>query len=347
MNKNYYRGRMSKRIELVDIAKCLGIFLMIFGHSGLQGYPHNWIYAFHMPFFFLTSGLFLKADYGALGDVVKKNCRQLLVPYVFFYILTIPFGLVYIYFHGVPISTDYLWKPIVGMFYGVDHLTDTYSYFTNGPLWFLLALFWARILFATNRVHKYSSVGIVIEAVISFILYRMLDGHHINIWSIAQAFMLYPFLCVGYFLNRKWALVRRIEEANPSSILLISTLALTVVSAAVPFFGIIEYGSLRMGNMPLMSFAIAIVGSVMMLTVSKLWSYLKCRQILNMGGGTLTYLAIHHPIMDVVKFVFLRLGYNVSGENTTVCVAAVVMTIVACYPCLLMLNNYCPKLIGK
>lgn len=51
---------MRERILYVDIAKFVGITLMVIGHSGLTGYLENWIYAFHMPFFFLISGMFMK-----------------------------------------------------------------------------------------------------------------------------------------------------------------------------------------------------------------------------------------------------------------------------------------------
>lgn len=275
----------NNRIEFVDIAKCLGIFLMIFGHSGLQGFPHDWIYSFHMPFFFLVSGLFLKQDSRPFVDVVMKNARQLLVPYLFFYILTIPFGLVYIYFRGEPVSADYIWKPIVGMFYGVDRLIGPYSFFTNGPLWFLLALFWARILFAVNKTHNYSSVGIIVEACVSYALSRVLKECGMNIWSIAQGLLLYTYLCVGYLLNRKWELVRRMDSGNNWLLVAVSILAIVVVTLSIPVIGSMEYGSLVMGNVPGLSFVIAVVGSVMLLSVSKLLDHCKHKQLLKVGGG--------------------------------------------------------------
>lgn len=55
-----------ERKDWVDLAKGVAIMLMTLGHSGypeiiskLIGVPHlvrNWIYAFHMPLFFLLSG---------------------------------------------------------------------------------------------------------------------------------------------------------------------------------------------------------------------------------------------------------------------------------------------------
>lgn len=46
-----------KRFDWVDIAKGIAILLMILGHSSLPNMIQNWIYSFHMPFFFFISGV--------------------------------------------------------------------------------------------------------------------------------------------------------------------------------------------------------------------------------------------------------------------------------------------------
>jgi acyltransferase len=51
---------MNKRIGWIDIAKGITILLVIVGHT-LIGYKVNdYIYAFHMPLFFICSGLLFK-----------------------------------------------------------------------------------------------------------------------------------------------------------------------------------------------------------------------------------------------------------------------------------------------
>lgn len=282
---------MAKRIEYIDIAKCLCINLMVFGHCGLQGYPHDWIYSFHMPFFFIVSGFFLKAEIKPFKEVLLKNYRQLLIPYFFFYILTIPFGLIYIYFHGEPITWDYLWKPIAGMFYGVDKLIGDYTYFTNGPLWFLLALFWARLLFMLNRVHNYSTFGVFIGACISYGLFLIFREYNVNLWSWAQSFMLYPYLCVGYLLNKKLDVLQKIETAQKVYLTPVTFLGLGVVSFSVPYIGSMEYGSLWMGKWPMLSFVIGLIGSLMILFIAKLMRGRICILMREIGGDSVSCCA--------------------------------------------------------
>ena len=48
-----------KRLDWVDIAKGIAIVLMILGHSSLPNMIQNWIYSFHMPFFFFISGVLM------------------------------------------------------------------------------------------------------------------------------------------------------------------------------------------------------------------------------------------------------------------------------------------------
>lgn len=56
--------KIKNRISYIDIAKGIGIFLVIWGHIILNGPAYNIIYAFHMPLFFFLSGLvFSKSKY--------------------------------------------------------------------------------------------------------------------------------------------------------------------------------------------------------------------------------------------------------------------------------------------
>lgn len=66
---------MEKRIENIDIAKGIGIILMVIGHAC---YPHiyifNCIYIFHMPLFFFLSGFLFKesSTHKPISYIYKK-----------------------------------------------------------------------------------------------------------------------------------------------------------------------------------------------------------------------------------------------------------------------------------
>ena len=72
---------MPQRIVHIDIAKGIGILLVVLAHNGLQAYApflHQFIYAFHMPLFFFLSGMFFKPEVGFL-ELLKKRFNSLLL----------------------------------------------------------------------------------------------------------------------------------------------------------------------------------------------------------------------------------------------------------------------------
>ena len=53
--------KLKKRLEWIDLAKGIGIILMVIGHMpSIPSAVHNWIFSFHMPLFFFLSGYMFK-----------------------------------------------------------------------------------------------------------------------------------------------------------------------------------------------------------------------------------------------------------------------------------------------
>ena len=52
--------QIKQRKDWIDWAKALLIWLMVLGHAGLSGYSREFVYAFHMPAFFIISGYLYK-----------------------------------------------------------------------------------------------------------------------------------------------------------------------------------------------------------------------------------------------------------------------------------------------
>lgn len=89
------------RIDWVDTAKGIGIFLVVFGHtlrgltsrSILPGTPQvetldRWIYSFHMPLFFLLAGLFAARSVSKpLGTFLAEKAGTIAYPYLVWSIL--------------------------------------------------------------------------------------------------------------------------------------------------------------------------------------------------------------------------------------------------------------------
>ena len=77
----------SNRIEWADNLKALAIFLVVLGHTGLEGQSasynilREWIYLFHMPLFFLLSGLSFSVVFRQGKKAVLKQIGNLIIIY--------------------------------------------------------------------------------------------------------------------------------------------------------------------------------------------------------------------------------------------------------------------------
>ena len=88
---------MQKRIGYIDIARGIGILLVILGHNDfvlISKFAYQVIYSFHMPLFFFLSGYFIDTSI-SFGAFTLKRFNALLKPYLFtifmIYFMTISF----------------------------------------------------------------------------------------------------------------------------------------------------------------------------------------------------------------------------------------------------------------
>ncbi len=123
---------MAKRIEYIDIARGIGILLVVMGHNDfslISPFVYQVIYSFHMPLFFFLSGYFLDPSV-PFFDFLRKRFNSLLKPYFFTLFL--------IYFTSVSfekMSFRTALQRIVKSLYGTGYYIDWVQ------LWFLPHLF--------------------------------------------------------------------------------------------------------------------------------------------------------------------------------------------------------------
>ena len=70
----------TKRIDWVDAAKGVGILMVMFGHNWLDARYCFYLYAFHMPLFFLLAG-YTFSDKRNLKVYILQKSKVLLIPY--------------------------------------------------------------------------------------------------------------------------------------------------------------------------------------------------------------------------------------------------------------------------
>ena len=82
---------VQERLRYVDVAKGVGILLVVLGHSRFadDGYWGCWVNSFHMPLFFVLAGYcFDEGKYPTYWDYVKRKVLALGYPYVMLSVFT-------------------------------------------------------------------------------------------------------------------------------------------------------------------------------------------------------------------------------------------------------------------
>ncbi len=135
------------RIKYLDLARGIGILLVILGHiSMISNDLRIYIVSFHIPLFFVVSGLLTGISEHKNGEknlkaVIDNKKRTILLPYFIFSILDILIYIVY-----------YLLTGRDGGFPTVlSDVIQTITFYGFSVLWFLPALFGAEVLFLLLR----------------------------------------------------------------------------------------------------------------------------------------------------------------------------------------------------
>lgn len=125
------------RIAFIDIARGLGILLVVLGHGGTRDASpllFNLIYAFHMPFFFFLSGMVFRPE-TPFGEFFSKRLHGLVKPF-FFSIFVLYFVSVFFGKMEILVALSRLLKSLYANGYYLEWV----------PMWFLPTLFLASLL---------------------------------------------------------------------------------------------------------------------------------------------------------------------------------------------------------
>jgi len=262
---------MSKRIGYLDIARGIGILLVVLGHNDFEVisvFARQVIYSFHIPLFFFLSGYFIDTSH-PFFDFFKKRFHGLLKPFLFTLFL--------IYFTSVSFEKmgfNNAITRIVKSLYGTGHYIDWVQ------LWFLPHLFVVSLyafLFITivSRLrNRWITWGILLATLAVSLLFLhtfypfkvSLFGKEYELWGLP--FSLDLVLLSGFFfiLGNE---VRQVtsEKTFDNLFLLIGTgIGLILLNSLFPYlidFNIRQYDSFLVNTTE------AILGILFVLALSR------------------------------------------------------------------------------
>jgi len=190
------------RDKTFDILKGIAILCVLVGHSPCTPwFMHRIIYSFHMPLFFIVAGYFIHLWDGqkqTLKVMITKNFSRLVIPYIVTSILTLFVCLIQNIKNR---SIDNILHDLIGYVLSIDTAYDgTLFDFYQAPIWFLLALFWAKLIFWIISKHKKWLLPL------SFVLsYTMVLIHpYVPLpWGIGEGVQGLVFVTLGYYVRHR------------------------------------------------------------------------------------------------------------------------------------------------
>lgn len=321
-----------KRIVWIDIAKIIGIYFVVLGHalhkgSGAEGFVKDFIYIYHMPLFFFLSGYLFSAK-TSFTSFLKKNIKSLIIPYFFLNVTALTL-LIPVYIHGHHNIPDLLIRIIIG---------DGHA--PAGPAWFLLSLFWIRLMaYFYTKIDKTLKiiflVGVICTAYIS---------PYNTILRFDSAFMAFPFFILGTIIKRYDINERKLDGIHSKGIFYIVPFLLLIMTLCVTFYQrSTSIYSLNFGQHPFFYYIGAIIGITMIISFCRLYPHEQMNKFWNtIASGTIVIMGLHGVFYIYINNIF---PHFLDGMWRPIIICAIVVAVMY-YP-ILFLKKYCKQFIGS
>lgn len=303
-----------KRIHYLDTAKVIAVFLVVFAHLfSTYSAERVFIYSFHVPFFFLVSGLFHKWK----GKVQWKKYILML------FVNVLGANVLYVFLGGGFYQLG-LWTWTPSGFSIADTIFRTwYNMFKcfllgvvftrdlpNGVTWFLIALFYSKL--GTDILQKYPKYRFIILLLILLLIPLSLFVK-LPLW-LCQGAIAFSFYIIGFKFKDK--ILAFVDGCKCKWLIVVVLLGINVlltllngkVSLAVLLFGRL----LRPCNL-LVFYINALVGTLMLILLSSYYN--KANTIITSVSKSLM------PILVLQQFFLTTIRSIAGGSLTNIALA--------------------------
>ncbi|MDO4796893.1 MAG: acyltransferase family protein [Coriobacteriales bacterium] len=342
-------ARKRTRIELLDIAKAITIFLVIVGHTTSNTDTIMYrrvLYAFHMPLFFFLAGMSTKPKpvHGLAGyrTFLKKNILALVVPFVVW-------GLVYAPFSFSNFS--YLFYASWAALGKMGTLTS---------LWYLSAFFVARIIVQliisvldgfgmSDKNLAYGLIALPMFA-IGLLLPYLEQGYP---WCLDVAFVATGIILLGMALRRT-LLVFAVQTEMVLIASFVASLALLILGTVArgDACDLVLMCGAQYGNL-FWFFVNSASGTMVVLTGSMLLCRLaheganpfSLASVSFIGMHTMGIFLLHKPMLQEVLMPFCSSW--IPGPQLLAAIVASIFALILSMGLCVVIEHYIPELLGQ
>ena len=315
-----------EKLNFIDIAKAIGIILVVIGHY----YPDNtpafyenfrtYLYSFHMPLFLFLTGCmyaYTKKEEPVVA-FMKKKLKRLAIPYFVISILIISLKL--LAQQGVYIENGVDYFSFVRMLYMPEA-----GYF----LWYLWVLLWMYLLCSFSNCKIYLYVLFLLSLLVKFIpeeFPRILCLHELK---NEAAF----FLLGALFFREK--LYLRFKETN----LQIFFVVVFIACSFSYFAGFLDSG-----------FIMSFIGTLGIYSLANLMNQGNHNVLLFIGKSSFIIYLFHTIFMGFVKSVIHKISDTMFVDNMLAFLISAMIVVISGLVFPLLLQEYFlkrHKLIGS
>lgn len=271
---------LTKRNDSLDIAKGLGMMLVVFGHLTYAKDPERTlVYSFHMPMFLILSGYFFKQK--PVPTIFTKGARHFLLAAYATLMIDIPISFYTLADKNAPMPTGEDWVETFLLYDGL---------WRNLPVWYLFAMVLCQAACAICSKGGRFALAAAMVAVAVFNLHL---STRVVWWPISTLFA-FPFFALGVLLQNG-----RLMETVQRRWKLLTLPALAGLIAVAYSNGYTDMYSHIPGKSYLLFIASGLLGTVFLIGLST-----ALHQYAGIFADFLSYLGKH-------TFVILITHYNI------------------------------------
>ena len=300
-----------KRIEYLDIAKGLVMFIVVYHHTSLVPKAIAVLYhPFFMSFFFIVSGYFYK--YKDTKTYFKGKSYSLLLPYVIwrsiYSLIELALGII-----KKEVTRDGLIKWLKDYAYGILALKSPSM---SGPTWFFICLFVvSTIYYIIDKYSKNYRIKIASVFLVALVGILLIECTTVLYpFKLVNAMIELPIFFIGNALRRYELMEKKIPNGWRLCCIVIIYLLLSVLHYNI-CGTTISVTNNQYHIYPLF-YANAILGSIIIIAlgsyVNRITSHLEggkkiIKLIENSSIYSAVILCVHNPLDGFLRIIFSRL----------------------------------------
>ena len=333
------------RIYWVDWTKCIAVTTVVFCHlpQSQEWMYYRYLQACIIYIFFFLSG-YLKRDRGSMSDNWSKYWRGLIVPYIIFNLLALPYWVLRFYLkQGVLPDLADLSRPIAGAL--LMQYTGSFAEPLNGALWYLPAILALHLLTDLCHRSRHERLLMTILCVVSYLAYYAYrcsapDG----IMTLMGFLRGLPFYYLGYaFARRGW--LRNGGDWHDGLL----CAGCLVVSVVLFYWHYATYGHNMLLHVSLFYPVNALFVLGVILGCRLLSGWTTPDWVVNLSIGTLVVIGLLWTFIGAVNYVLAHLTtFTVaSGYNWYEALPIALLITAVHYPIILWAMRRWPFLLGR